>query len=49
MSTPASKTVVDELRRRIQRLAGAPAHGRDVLQFGIEVIDPFCRVGGLRR
>jgi hypothetical protein len=34
-STPASKSVVDDLRQSIQRLAGAPTHGRAVL--------PFCR------
>jgi len=32
-STPASKSVVDDLRQSIQRLAGAPTHGRAVLAF----------------
>lgn len=47
MSTPASKSVVDDLRQRIQRLAGAPTHGRVVLPFGIEVIDRALPGGGL--
>jgi hypothetical protein len=47
MSTPASKSVVDELRQRIQRLAGARSHGRDVLPFGIDVIDRVLPGGGL--
>jgi protein ImuA len=47
MSTPASNSVVDELRQRIQRLAGASTHGRDVLPFGIEVIDRVLPGGGL--
>jgi protein ImuA len=47
MNTPAPNTVVDELRQRIQRLAGAPIHGRDVLPFGIDVIDRVLPGGGL--
>src|SRR3954467_13754847 len=47
MSTPASKSLVDELRQRIQRLAGAPSHGRDLLPFGIDVIDRVLPGGGL--
>jgi protein ImuA len=47
MSTPVSDTVADELRQRIQRLAGAPIHGRDVLPFGIDVIDRVLPGGGL--
>jgi hypothetical protein len=47
MSTPASPPVVDELRQRISRLAGASTHGRSVLPFGIEVIDRVLPGGGL--
>jgi protein ImuA len=47
MSTPTSKSVVDDLRQRIQRLAGAPTHDRAVLPFGIEVIDRVLPGGGL--
>jgi protein ImuA len=47
MSTPASYSVVDELRQRIQRLAGPPSHGRDVLPFGIDIIDRVLPGGGL--
>src|SRR5438477_4899242 len=47
MSTPSPNSDVDELRQRIQRLAGAPSHGRDVLPFGIDVIDRVLPGGGL--
>jgi protein ImuA len=47
MSTPASQSIVDELRQRISRLAGASTHGRSVLPFGIEVIDRVLPGGGL--
>ena len=47
MNTPASKSVVDDLRQRIQRLAGAQTHGRAVLPFGIEIIDGVLPGGGL--
>src|SRR2546430_2419800 len=46
MSTPASYSV-DELRQRIQRLSGGPSRGRDVLPFGIDVIDRVLPGGGL--
>lgn len=47
MSTPTSNSVLDELRERIQRLAGASTHGRDALPFGIDVIDRVLPGGGL--
>lgn len=47
MSTSASKSVVNHLRQRIQRLVGAPTHGRVVLPFGIEVLDRVLPGGGL--
>src|SRR5438477_13184635 len=47
MSTPSPNSVVDELRQRIQRLAGAPSHGREILPFGIDVIDRVLPGGGL--
>ena len=47
MSKPASPSVIDDLRQRISRLAGAPTHGRNVLPFGIEMIDRVLPGGGL--
>ena len=47
MSTPASPSVIDDLRQRISRLAGAPTHGRNVLPFGIGMIDRVLPGGGL--
>jgi protein ImuA len=41
------KSVVDDLRQRIQRFAGQPARGRNVLPFGIEAIDRILPGGGL--
>src|SRR4051794_22404057 len=47
MRTPASPSVIDDLRQLISRLAGPPTHGRDVLPFGIEMIDRVLPGGGL--
>jgi hypothetical protein len=47
MTTPASPSVIDDLRQRISRLAGAPTLGRNVLPFGIEMIDRVLPGGGL--
>jgi protein ImuA len=47
MSTVPPNPVIDELRQRIQRFAGQPAHDRKVLPFGIETIDRVLPGGGL--
>ena len=47
MCATPSNPVVDELRQRIQRFAGQPAHDRKVLPFGIETIDRVLPGGGL--
>src|SRR3954469_4471396 len=47
MSASAHQAVVEELRERIQRLAGDATHERPVLPFGIEVIDRVLPGGGL--
>jgi protein ImuA len=47
MSTHASPFILAELRQRISRLAGARTHGRNVLPFGIEMIDRVLPGGGL--
>jgi protein ImuA len=42
-----SAASLDELRRRVRRLEGALAPGRDVLPFGVEEIDGRLPGGGL--
>jgi protein ImuA len=46
MSAPLI-SVVEDLRERIQRLAGGPRHGKKVLPFGVEAIDQVLPGHGL--
>ena len=47
MSTPITRSGIDELRERIQRLEGAADRPRLVLPFGIQAIDRHLPGGGL--
>jgi protein ImuA len=47
MSTSVTRSVIEELRARIQRLEGASGRRRSVLPFGIKAIDQHLPGGGL--
>ena len=49
MDALGCRSVLDELRDRIQRIGAAPAETRPVLAFGIEEIDQVLPGGGLAR
>jgi protein ImuA len=49
MSTPITRSGIEELRERIQRLEGAADRRRTVLPFGIKAIDRHLPGGGLAR